>query len=172
MHSPLTLNLFGQLQGRLPRSALATPQSSLRLRSPTCKFVCLLYMTWGQSHFSWYAFRRLFVTILIGRCCFPKFAYFTINKVSRLSMPRDRFLSLLGPDLNSSSRTSPSFLIFMTFFNWSAIVRASCLSGYISEMIWFLLAAVFVVRSARRSSMPERLLLCGFGGDGCHCLTA
>jgi hypothetical protein len=174
-HSPLTLNLFGQLHGRLPRSASITYQSSLCLRSSnslSCRFVCRLYMTWGQSHFSQNAFWRLFITILIGRCCFPTFAYFTMNKVLSLSIPCDCFLSLLGPDLDSSSRTPPNFCIFFAFFNWPAIVRASCLSWYMWDILWFSLAVVFVVRSAKRSSMPERgLLLCGFGGGGFCCLS-
>ena len=134
LHCALTLNLVGQ-HGRLPRSASTTPQSSLRLRSPnnlSCRFVCRLYMTWEQSHFSWYAFQRLFITILIGRCCFPKLTYLIMNKVSRLSMARDHFSSLVGPDLDSSSRTSPSFCIFLPFLSWPARFR-SYLAAHISR---------------------------------------
>ncbi len=78
-----------------------------------------------------------------------------MKNVSGLSMARDHFLSLVGPDLDSSLRSLPWVCIFLPFFNWPAIVRASCLSGYISKMLWLTLAAVFVMRSARCSLTPE-----------------
>jgi hypothetical protein len=48
----------------------------------------------------------------MGRCCFPRLAYFMIKNVSRLSTARDLFSSLLGPGLDSSSRISPSVRMF------------------------------------------------------------
>jgi hypothetical protein len=66
---------------------------------------------------------------LIGRLDFPRFAYFTMNSELHLSMARDRFSSLLGPDQELLSRTSQRVLIFSLGLICLAMERASCLSG-------------------------------------------
>jgi hypothetical protein len=92
----------------------------------------------------------------MGCRSFPRFEYFRIENVSCLLTARDLNSSLMGPDLDSLSRMSPNVCIFWPGFSWPAVVRASCLSGYTSDMLLVRLSAVFVVISANRNSTPER----------------
>jgi hypothetical protein len=92
----------------------------------------------------------------MGCRSFPRLACFTIKNVSRLSTAPNFYLSLMGPDLDLSSRMSPSVCFFWPGFSWPTIVRASCLSGYTSKMFLVRLSAVVMVSSANRSSTPER----------------
>jgi hypothetical protein len=49
--------------------------------------------------------------------------------------------------------------IFWQGFSWPAIVRASCLSGYISKMLFVRLSALFVVSIVNHSSTSERTVV-------------
>ncbi len=134
VHTPFTLNFVGQLHGHLPMSASTTSQSSVRLRSPSSfswRLLCLLYITWGCSHFRRWAFLRFFKVWLMGRRSFPWFAYFTIKNVSRLSTARDLFSSLMGPNLDSLWRMSPSLRIFgLVLFGLRLWELHACLDIY------------------------------------------
>jgi hypothetical protein len=86
------------------------PNINLRLRLPrnfSCRFVCLLNTTRGQSHLSLNSFLSFFTTAWIGLLR-PRLAYFTMKRESYLSIDHDFLRAPERPEVSSSSRIACS----------------------------------------------------------------
>ncbi len=82
------------------------PNINLHLRSPknlSCRFMCLLYTTRGQSHLSLNSFLSFFTTAWIDLLR-PRLAYFPMKRESRLLIARDLLQAPEQPEVSSSSR--------------------------------------------------------------------